>query len=295
MPPKLIPWFAVLATAWMACAAGWCAAPAPLTTAREVLALEPEALERGPAVRLRGSVTYVKPDGFPDLVIQDESGGVFVNNATGAVMHALVPGAVVDLEGIAVRGNFSPRVDVTRLAVAGTNALPWPERATFDDLKSGRLDCRYVEAAGVVRAATVDHSLTPPRLILRVAMPAGQFYAWVLRFDGGDGRRFIDAAVAVPALVANHAFRVAQEALTNAVKHGRARQITVEVHHHGGRLALRVADNGAGFELTAAPGLGTGHFGLHGLRERAARLGGTLTIESAPGRGTTISLEVPLS
>lgn len=169
----------------------------PLRTVREVLARAPDALAQKPVVRLRGLVTYFKAEAFSDLVIQDKSGGVFINNATGTVTRTLQPGAIVEVEGTASCGNFSPRVDARRITFEGTITLPSPAHVSFDDLKSGRFDCRYVEAAGVVRAATVDNSLTPPRLILRVAMPAGQFYAWVLRFGDDDGQRFIDAAVRV--------------------------------------------------------------------------------------------------
>ena len=57
-------------------------------------------------------------------------------------------------------------------------------------------------------------------------------------------------------------------------------------------MTLRVADDGAGFEVNGVPE--TGHYGLHGLRERGRLLGGTLRIKSAPGTGTTITLEMPL-
>lgn len=172
-------------------------AAGPLTTAREVLALAPESLAQNPAVRLRGVVTYFKADGFSDLVVQDGTGGLFITGLTSNTAPALRPGLAVEVEGAAGAGSFTPRVLAGRVTVLGANAPPTPERVSFDDLKSGRFDCRYVEAAGVVRAAAVDDLLTPPRLILRVAMPAGQFYAWVLRFGDDDGQRFIDAAVRV--------------------------------------------------------------------------------------------------
>ena len=95
-------------------------------------------------------------------------------------------------------------------------------------------------------------------------------------------------------LTVNHSLRIAQESLTNAVKHGRAKHIFIEVGFAGSALTLRITDDGAGFTAAAVPGAGTGHFGLHGMRERAQRLGGTLVLESAPGRGTTVTLTAPL-
>ena len=84
-------------------------------------------------------------------------------------------------------------------------------------------------------------------------------------------------------------YRIVQEALTNAAKHGCAEQAVVEVVRDGGSIRIKVADNGAGFDPSAA----TTGFGLAGMRERVELLGGELTIESAPGDGTTITAAMP--
>jgi signal transduction histidine kinase len=85
-------------------------------------------------------------------------------------------------------------------------------------------------------------------------------------------------------------FRLAQEALNNVLKHAHARRVQVCLELAADRAVLEVADDGAGFE----PALGGGGgFGLPGMRERAERLGGTLQIESAPGAGTRVRVEVP--
>ena len=182
-------WFApTLAFVVLTLAPGREAVAAPgeaLRTVREVLALSSDVLAQKPAVQLRGVVTYFKAEGIPDLVVQDETGGIFVGQGDEEPGRGLQSGMVVEVEGTAGPGSFSPRVQAARLNVVGTNALPAAERVSFDDLKSGRFDCRYVEAVGVVHAATVDRELHPPRLILRVATPAGFFNAWVLRY-GND-------------------------------------------------------------------------------------------------------------
>ena len=91
-------------------------------------------------------------------------------------------------------------------------------------------------------------------------------------------------------------FRVAQEALNNIVKHARARRAWVELDVTRDSVELSVKDDGRGFEPERLPELAlTGEgFGLTGMRERAKLLGGTLRLETAPGRGTRVEVTVPL-
>jgi two-component system sensor histidine kinase UhpB len=88
-------------------------------------------------------------------------------------------------------------------------------------------------------------------------------------------------------------FRMFQEMLTNIERHAQANRVTVEVRRATNRLVLRVHDNGRGVAATQA--LAPSSFGLLGMRERAQLLGGTLKIESAPGRGTTLTAAIPLA
>jgi signal transduction histidine kinase len=67
----------------------------------------------------------------------------------------------------------------------------------------------------------------------------------------------------------------------------------VDVTFGSDGVTLRISDDGIGFVPAQAPGLSEGHFGLQGMRERVKRLGGTLKIQSEPGRGTGISAYVP--
>ena len=85
-------------------------------------------------------------------------------------------------------------------------------------------------------------------------------------------------------------YRIAQEALNNALRHAHARSVSVSLHLNNQTVALEVADDGIGFDPTAARE--QGGFGLRGMEERAARLGGTLTVESRPGEGSKITVEV---
>jgi signal transduction histidine kinase len=86
--------------------------------------------------------------------------------------------------------------------------------------------------------------------------------------------------------------RIAQEALQNALRHARARHVDVRVEGANGRLVVAVADDGIGFDPEDA-GLRARRLGLTSMEERARALGGRLTIDSRPGEGTTVRVDVP--
>jgi signal transduction histidine kinase len=92
-------------------------------------------------------------------------------------------------------------------------------------------------------------------------------------------------------------FRVAQEAIHNVVKHARAQQVHVALRREGDAWALRVRDDGQGFDLTEhrGPHGAPGHLGLVSMRERVEALGGSLTLESEPGAGTCVIARVPVA
>jgi two-component system, NarL family, sensor histidine kinase UhpB len=86
-------------------------------------------------------------------------------------------------------------------------------------------------------------------------------------------------------------YRVAQEALANAARHSGAKHVDVHLGRVDGRAVLRVADDGKGFAFADE----TKGLGLSGMRERAMLVDGTLQVDSRPGRGTIVNLEVPLN
>jgi signal transduction histidine kinase len=100
---------------------------------------------------------------------------------------------------------------------------------------------------------------------------------------------------ALPPQIENHLLRVAMEAVTNAIKYASAARIDVELHFEADQIELRVADDGKGFDAEHLPAPSTGHFGLFGMRERAEKLKGKLSITSEPGKGTEIRLDAPLA
>jgi signal transduction histidine kinase len=97
---------------------------------------------------------------------------------------------------------------------------------------------------------------------------------------------------ALPASQEEALLRVAQEALHNALRHSGAGRVEVTLEKCGPGAVLRVTDDGSGFDPTAIRRAGR-HLGLVSMRDRAGGVGGTLTVESAPGKGTTIEMEVP--
>ncbi|GGW18586.1 hypothetical protein GCM10018980_57720 [Streptomyces capoamus] len=97
---------------------------------------------------------------------------------------------------------------------------------------------------------------------------------------------------ALPAAQEEALLRVAQEALHNALRHSGADRVDVSLGRRGHGAVLCVTDNGSGFDPTAVRSAGR-HLGLVSMRDRASGVGGTLTVESAPGKGTTIEMEVP--
>ncbi len=95
--------------------------------------------------------------------------------------------------------------------------------------------------------------------------------------------------------VAATLLRIAQEALSNAARHAAAGRVGVTLSYMGDEVTLDIRDDGRGFDPLAVPArTGTGGFGLDGMRARAERVAGALTVESEPGGGTAVSARVPL-
>jgi signal transduction histidine kinase len=88
-------------------------------------------------------------------------------------------------------------------------------------------------------------------------------------------------------------FRILQESLTNISRHANARKVEILLDHDAERIRMDVQDDGIGFDAEKARGRKT--FGLLGMRERAIILRGEMSITSAPGRGTRVSVSMPIA
>jgi signal transduction histidine kinase len=93
--------------------------------------------------------------------------------------------------------------------------------------------------------------------------------------------------------VRDEAYRIAGEALRNAFRHANAKRITVEIRFDARHFQLSVSDDGKGIDEQAMRRQQTGHFGLHGMRERADLFGGKLEVWSKLGSGTQLELSIP--
>ena len=97
-----------------------------------------------------------------------------------------------------------------------------------------------------------------------------------------------DMHAELPADVEYNLLRIAQEAMVNAVKHSGARTLNVTLESNRDRLRLSVNDDGSGFDETNGPP--AGHYGLIGMKERAAQIGAIFELTSIRGQGTTVSV-----
>jgi len=94
--------------------------------------------------------------------------------------------------------------------------------------------------------------------------------------------------------VEQHFLRIAQEAISNAVQHGRAEQITIELVYRSDTLTLSIHDTGCGFQVDDQAATTRDHWGLRNMRERIARLGGDLSVSSTIGKGTVVTAVSPI-
>lgn len=157
-------------------------------------------------------------------------------------------------------------------------------------------DIEALAQAALTSVRGIAHDLRPSTLDDLGLAAAIRWYA---------GRRLAPAGLAVsvaaedlrldpPTEIA--LYRVAQEALTNTLRHAQAESVTVRLARAGDQVELTLCDDGRGFSLGAVLGGGSRErrLGLLGMRERVHLLGGRLDVVSAPGRGTRVTARVPL-
>jgi signal transduction histidine kinase len=137
-----------------------------------------------------------------------------------------------------------------------------------------------------LRPAALDDLGLVPALAMQMERYTYQTGVQV-RFDHrGVSRRF-------PSTIETAAYRIVQEGLTNVARHAHTKEATVRVWAEGSTLGIQIDDKGCGFDVPSA--LAThASSGLSGMQEEAELIGGQLTIESTPGSGTLITVELPL-
>ncbi len=162
-----------------------------------------------------------------------------------------------------------------------------------DDLRSGFAGAMDLLRRGIAQARRLMTGLRPPildqfGLVLAVENLCAEL-------TGEDGPEIIYSAGAAIGRLAGPLetalFRIAQEAVDNALRHSGSREIRVRLSQEGDRVAVEIEDFGVGFDPAQPFPDG---FGLEGMRERARLLGGRLGVRSEPGRGTRIRAEFPV-
>ena len=141
------------------------------------------------------------------------------------------------------------------------------------------------QLAADLRPASLDH-LGLVAALRQYTEVFGRQHGLAVQFETVDldGER-------MPPMVETALYRIVQEALTNVVRHAQATRADVLLERRDNRMVSIVEDDGIGFDLSEA--MQSGRLGLLGVQERAEMLGGTLVVESAPGAGATLVVEVP--
>jgi signal transduction histidine kinase len=142
------------------------------------------------------------------------------------------------------------------------------------------------QAVWDLRAPAIDAASFPVAL-RQVAQNVVRGTDLTLNFEVWGAERPLAAQIEAAAA------RVLQEAIANTIKHAAARSVRVRLSYRTRSLTLSVSDDGRGFQVDPAFRAYGGHWGLLGMKERAAELRGTLTVRSSPGRGTTVALRIP--
>jgi signal transduction histidine kinase/ligand-binding sensor domain-containing protein len=180
---------------------------------------------------------------------------------TGITIQVATALDKLDSDPVQARENLRQAALLARTSLAETHRVVWDLRADAS------------AAASVAEALrTIARRLDPGAAIEISA--------------SGDERR-------LPTLQESALLRIGQEALTNAVRHARAQHVRLSLEYRDSSVQLRISDDGVGFDAASLP-RPSGHFGLQGMRERTEMLRGTMQLDSRPGAGTTLSIEIPV-
>ncbi|MFT7723358.1 MAG: histidine kinase [Roseateles sp.] len=173
--------------------------------------------------------------------------------------------------------------------------LAWIDRHAQEPEVRQRVAAALETVSSAIEASQrIMHNLRPAILEQGLVAALQWMAARFERRTGIEaGLRVGDERLALPPGVPLVAYRTAQEALTNVSKHAQATRVGIELSLDSGVLTLEIRDNGRGI----APGelAKERSFGIRGLHERAATVGGWVDLSSAPGRGTSLILTVPLA
>ncbi len=277
-------------------------------------AVSPDDSEPHGALRSRPTPAGAWVHALP-LTVADENGALLVRTAAadGAELSNFLLTVAAQI-GIALENALLYRQGQARAALDERMRLARDIHDTVAQSLTGVIvHLEALERAAGDAIAAADHR-TRALDLARVGLREARLSVQGLRASALDGQDLSDAlaavvaradasgqaaarfslqgdAAGVPAPIANEILRIGEEALANALRHASPHHVltSLQVAHHAVRLV--VEDDGAGIDSTNSNESG---YGLLGMRERAARLGGTLSIESQPGEGTRVQAHIPL-
>jgi signal transduction histidine kinase len=212
-------------------------------------------------------------------------------------LSAITQGQEIERARLARELHDGPVQALIALGQRAEMAQRWVERAQSERAHAALAELRQTEQDTVSELRRIIGALRPiyledlgfvPALEMLVRQNAGLTTS-ELHLETGDRVHRLSPDVELAA------YRIAQEALRNAVEHAQATQIILYVQCEDDTLRLTVTDDGVGFALPDQPQVLTreGHFGLLGMQERVTQLGGTFRIDTAPGQGTRIEIKLP--
>ena len=274
----------------------------PADRARALAALEEVILQPGVPVQL------------PTLRFRDRQGRWWPVDAVAINLLAHQPGVIRCSARIGTPDDVGR--SVVRIVDAEPDERVWFARELHDGL--GQILTSLSLFARSIEGELVGHQrrrLAALRVLADEAQATARSLAWSLRTSAspeglGDSLRSLATAIgartglaiAVEGRIEPHygvriesaVYRIVEEALTNVMRHAAARSVRIGLKHTGERLTVVVEDDGAGFEpgrraLSAGSGMG-----LLCMEERARLLEGSVVVESAPGRGTSVRLSLPV-
>jgi len=176
--------------------------------------------------------------------------------------------------------------------------------AIEEDLRCGNIEealkrvkrTRELFDESVGRLKGLATQLRPPELDV-LGLPAALRQYFSQATECGDTRIHFRETLGqrrVTGDAASTLFRIAQEALTNAISHGHAKRVDVSLKALKKEVGLTVSDNGKGFDPPEGGARETSQIGLHTMKEMTALAGGVFEVDSAPGKGTTVRVSLPL-
>jgi signal transduction histidine kinase len=240
-------------------------------------------------------LTHSQPERF-DSTAQALAGGV-ANQAAIAIVNARLFRQAQEAAVTTERLRLAR--DLHDLVAQALYTIKLFSEAASMAYSAGKVDLviqNVDEIQAIAREATTDlrvliYQLHPP-LLAEIGLAA----ALKNRLEAVETRAWIEAELEVegdrnlPETLETDLFRIAQEALTNVIKHAQASRVKVHLCLEENMVRLVIQDNGIGFNLLEAEA--SGGIGLHSLRERVQRMGGSMRIETAPGQGTKLVVEL---